>query len=50
MRDGFVTGRNHRTISVLLSHSDIGTTLNLYVHLNMEKKRNYFDRMQKIFK
>ena len=31
---------DYKTVSVLLGHSNISTTLNLYVHPNMEQKKN----------
>ena len=38
---------DYKTVSVLLGHSNISTTLNLYVHPNMEQKRRCIDRMFK---
>ena len=38
---------DYKTVSVLLGHSDISTTLNLYVHPNMEQKKRCIDRMMK---
>lgn len=36
---------DYKTVSVLLGHSNISTTLNLYVHPNMEQKRHCIDQM-----
>lgn len=41
---------DYKTVSVLLGHSNIGTTLNLYVHPNLEQKRKCIDAMGKMFK
>ena len=41
---------DYKTVSVLLGHSNIGTTLNLYVHPNLEQKRKCIDAMGKLFK
>lgn len=41
---------DYKTVSVLLGHSNISTTLNLYVHPNMEQKRKCIDTMNKMFK
>ena len=38
---------DYKTVSVLLGHSDISTTLNLYVHPNMEQKKRCIYRMMK---
>lgn len=38
---------DYKTVSVILGHSDIGTTLNLYVHPNMEQKKKCIDKMFK---
>lgn len=35
------------TVSVLLGHSNISTTLNLYVHPNMEQKKRCISKMFK---
>ncbi|MBE6215503.1 MAG: site-specific integrase, partial [Bacteroidales bacterium] len=34
-----------KTVSVLLGHSNISTTLNLYVHPGLEQKRNCIEQM-----
>lgn len=36
---------DYKTVSVLLGHSNISTTLNLYVHPNLEQKRKAIDQM-----
>ncbi|MEA5081431.1 MAG: site-specific integrase [Dysgonamonadaceae bacterium] len=36
---------DYKTVSVLLGHSNISTTLNLYVHPNMEQKKKAIERM-----
>lgn len=38
---------DYKTVSVLLGHSDISTTLNLYVHPNMEQKKKCINKMFK---
>ena len=41
---------DYKTVSVLLGHSNISTTLNLYVHPNMEQKKKAIDQMFKALK
>ena len=41
---------DYKTVSVLLGHSNISTTLNLYVHPNMEQKRKAIEIMCKSLK
>ncbi|MDY2887233.1 MAG: tyrosine-type recombinase/integrase [Malacoplasma sp.] len=41
---------DYKTVSVILGHSNISTTLNLYVHPNMEQKKKCVDQMNKLFK
>jgi integrase len=41
---------DYKTVSVLLGHANISTTLNLYVHPNMEQKKRCIDRMFKALK
>ena len=41
---------DYKTVSVLLGHSNISTTLNLYVHPNLEQKKKCIDTMGKLFK
>lgn len=36
---------DYKTVSAILGHSDIRTTLNLYVHPNMEQKKRCIDKM-----
>ncbi len=36
---------DYKTVSVILGHSNIATTLNLYVHPNMEQKKKCIDKM-----
>ncbi len=38
---------DYKTVSVLLGHSNISTTLNLYVHPNMEQKKKAINQMFK---
>lgn len=38
---------DYKTVSVLLGHSNISTTLNLYVHPNMEQKKKVVEQMFK---
>lgn len=38
---------DYKTVSVLLGHANITTTLNLYVHPNMEQKRKCITKMFK---
>ena len=38
---------DYKTVSVLLGHSNITTTLNLYVHPNMEQKKKCINKMFK---
>jgi integrase len=38
---------DYKTVSVLLGHSNISTTLNLYVHPNFEQKKKAIDQMLK---
>ena len=41
---------DYKTVSVLLGHSNIGTTLNLYVHPNLEQKKKCIDKVLKFLK
>lgn len=36
---------DYKTVSVILGHSNISTTLNLYVHPNYEQKKKCIDKM-----
>ena len=52
LRHSFATrcievGSDYKTVSVLLGHSNISTTLDLYVHPNMEQKKRC---ITKVFK
>lgn len=38
---------DYKTVSVLLGHSNISTTLNLYVHPNIDQKKKCIDRMMR---
>ena len=44
------SGADYKTISALLGHSSISTTLNLYVHPDMEQKKRCIEKMEKMFK
>ncbi|MBH1959920.1 MAG: site-specific integrase [Flavobacteriia bacterium] len=41
---------DYKTVSVLLGHSNISTTLNLYVHPNLEQKKKAIEQMSKALK
>lgn len=41
---------DYKTVSVILGHSNVSTTLNLYVHPNFEQKKRCIDQMNKILK
>ncbi len=41
------SGADYKTISVILGHSNISTTLNLYVHPNHEQKKKCIEKMLK---
>lgn len=41
---------DYKTVSVILGHSNISTTLNLYVHPNNEQKKKCINQMNKILK
>lgn len=41
---------DYKTVSVILGHANISTTLNLYVHPNMEQKKKCINKMFKNFK
>jgi len=38
---------DYKTVSVILGHSDIATTLNLYVHPGLDQKKRCIDRMSR---
>lgn len=55
LRHSFATrcieaGCDYKTVSVLLGHSNISTTLNLYVHPNMEQKKRCIAKVFKSLK
>ena len=39
---------DYKTVSVLLGHSNISTTLNLYVHPNLEQKKRCMEQMSRL--
>ena len=41
---------DYKTVSVILGHSNISTTLNLYVHPNLEQKKRCINQMRKSLK
>lgn len=41
-------GMDVRSLSELLGHEDVATTLNLYVHSNMDKKAEYMEQLAKL--
>ncbi|CCY07671.1 site-specific recombinase XerD [Coprobacillus sp. CAG:698] len=41
---------DYKTLSVILGHSNISTTLNLYVHPNYDQKKRCIDKMSKLLK
>jgi integrase len=41
---------DYKTVSAILGHSNISTTLNLYVHPNLEQKKKCIDQMSKMLK
>ena len=41
---------DYKTVSVILGHANISTTLNLYVHPNMEQKKKCINQMFKALK
>jgi len=41
---------DYKTVSVILGHSNISTTLNLYVHPNNEQKKKCINQMNKMLK
>jgi len=41
---------DYKTVSVILGHSNISTTLNLYVHPNLEQKKKCIEQMSKILR
>ena len=52
LRHSFATrcieaGCDYKTVSVLLGHADVSTTLDLYVHPGIEHKRQCINKMLK---
>ena len=41
---------DYKTVSVLLGHSNISTTLNLYVHHNLEQKKRCMEQMSRLLR
>lgn len=41
---------DYKTVSVILGHSNISTTLNLYVHPNLEQKKKCINQMNRSLK
>ena len=41
---------DYKTVSVLLGHTNISTTLNLYVHPDLEQKKRCIKRIEKMLK
>ena len=41
---------DYKTVSVLLGHSNISTTLNLYVHPNLEQKKRCMEQMSRLLR
>lgn len=41
---------DYKTVSVILGHSNISTTLNLYVHPNLDQKKRCIDKMFRMIK
>lgn len=44
------SGCDYKTISVILGHSNVATTLNLYVHPNLDQKKRCISRMNKFLR
>lgn len=43
-------GCDYKTVSVILGHSNVATTLNLYVHPNLDQKKRCISRMNKFLR
>ena len=41
---------DYKTVSAMLGHSNVATTLNLYVHPNIDQKKRCMDRLNKFLK
>lgn len=55
LRHSFATrciegGCDYKTVSVLLGHSNISTTMNLYVHPDLDQKKRCIAKMERILK
>lgn len=44
------SGCDYKTVSVILGHSNVATTLNLYVHPNLDQKKRCLDRLNKFLR
>lgn len=44
------SGCDYKTVSVILGHSNVATTLNLYVHPNLDQKKRCISRMNKFLR
>ncbi|MDE6306536.1 MAG: site-specific integrase [Muribaculaceae bacterium] len=44
------SGCDYKTVSVILGHSNVATTLNLYVHPNLDQKKRCISRMNRFLK
>ncbi len=44
------SGCDYKTVSALLGHSNVATTLNLYVHPGMEQKKRCMDRLSRFIR
>lgn len=44
------SGGDYKTVSVILGHSNVATTLNLYVHPNLDQKKRCISRMNKFLR
>ena len=44
------SGCDYKTVSVILGHSNVATTLNLYVHPNIDQKKRCIERLNKYLK
>ena len=42
-------GMDPKTLSEILGHSNIGITMNLYVHPNLDLKRENMNRLKSLF-
>lgn len=44
------SGCDYKTVSVILGHANVATTLNLYVHPNLDQKKRCIDRMNRFLR